>query len=141
MYTITPRELSCYCPIWHIPSITAVPRSHSITPVPSCSVIASVQDKRLICLFSAVEPILPRAFNRPVLAPSLYVPNSRHQRSLLPGDVSIRGRQSSVASRRRKKKKKKRKTGKTKKKKGSSRQDTNPIKLFLYWLLGAGNKQ
>lgn len=105
MYTITPRELSCYCPIWHIPSITAVPRSHSITPVPSCSVIASVQDKRLISLFSAVEPILPRAFNRPVLAPSLYVPNSRHQRSLLPGDVSIRGRQSSVASRRRKKKK------------------------------------
>lgn len=94
--------------------------------VPSGTVITTVKDKGLMYLFSAVEDTIPCAFNQPVLAPSLYVPNSQHQSSLLPGDVSIRGRQSSVASRR---------------KKGSSRQDTNPIKLFLYWLLGTGNKQ
>lgn len=105
IYTIIPHELSCYCPIWHRPSITAIPRSHSITTVPSCTLIATVKDKWLIYLFSAVQDILPCAFNRPVLAPALYVPNSQHQSSLLPGDVSIRGRQSSVASRRKKKSK------------------------------------
>lgn len=42
------------------------------------------------------------AFSRSVLPTPLYVPNSLDQSSLLPGDVSIAERQSSVASRRKK---------------------------------------